>query len=164
VFHVFSGKFPRVEFEIAAFGDRRQADPMKSLLRLITLGLLPVSALLGAEKSNAKNCGCQCCKGKEICCCVSPAAGASVMPVAAEAPRSHPLRGVVVAIDAARSELTVKHEAIPGVMRAMTMVFKVEPAAVKSVEQGQTITAKMSRRGDAWWLHEIKPAPAAKKA
>jgi Cu/Ag efflux protein CusF len=138
---------------------------MKSLLRLVTLGLLPVSALLGAEKSKAKNCGCDCCKGKEICCCVSPApaAAASSTP-AAETPRSHPLRGVVVAIDTARSELTVKHEAIPGVMRAMTMVFKVEPAAVKSIEQGQTITAKMSRRGDAWWLHEIKPAPAAKKA
>lgn len=137
---------------------------MKNLLRVFTLGLLPVSALLGAEKSSAKNCGCECCKGKEICCCVSSASTATVIPAAAEAPRSHPLRGIVVAIDATRSELTVKHEAIPGVMRAMTMVFKVEPGAVKSVQQGQTITAKMSRRGDAWWLHEIKPAPAQKKA
>lgn len=57
----------------------------------------------------------------------------------------------------------VKHEEIPGVMRAMTMMFRVDEATLKSVQKGQSITAMMSRQADEWWLHDVKvvaPAPA----
>jgi hypothetical protein len=31
------------------------------------------------------------------------------------------------------------------------------------VQKGQTITAMMSRQGDEWWLHDVKPVePAAR--
>jgi Cu/Ag efflux protein CusF len=113
-----------------------------------------LSPLIGAQ---SRNCGCDCCKGKEVCCCVSELAAAKP----AEPMKRHPLRGVITAVDTERSALMVKHEAIPGVMRAMTMMFKVDEATLKSVQKGQAITAMMSRQGDEWWLHEVKVAKSA---
>ena len=74
----------------------------------------------------------------------------------AAAEKQHPLRGVITAVHPDRSAIMVKHEAIPGVMRAMTMLFRVDAATLKSVEKGQSITGLMSRRADEWWLHEVK--------
>jgi len=74
----------------------------------------------------------------------------------AEAVKRHPLRGVITAVYIERSSLMVKHEEIPGVMRAMTMLFKVDDATLKSAQKGQAITAMMSRQGDEWWLHDVK--------
>jgi Cu/Ag efflux protein CusF len=95
---------------------------------------------------------------------------ASSMPAApataeksAQSARRHPLRGVIVAIDGERSVLTVKHEAIPGVMRAMTMLFRVDAGTIKAVRPGQSITALLSREGDEWWLHDVKAAPVKKE-
>jgi Cu/Ag efflux protein CusF len=114
-----------------------------------TLILLSVFTPLFA--ASARNCGCECCKGKEVCCCVSETAAKPADQI-----KRHPLRGVITAVYPDRSSLMVKHEEIPGVMRAMTMLFKVEPATLKSAEKGQTITAMMSRQGDEWWLHDVK--------
>jgi Cu/Ag efflux protein CusF len=100
----------------------------------------------------ARNCGCDCCKGKEVCCCVSEMAASK----SAEAVKRHPLRGVITAVYVERSSLMVKHEEIPGVMRAMTMLFKVDEATLKLAQTGQAITAMMSRQGDEWWLHDVK--------
>ena len=75
---------------------------------------------------------------------------------ASEPVKRHPLKGVVTGILADRSALLVKHEAIPGVMRAMTMMFKVDAATLKNAKEGQAITGLMSRQGDAWVLEEVK--------
>lgn len=72
--------------------------------------------------------------------------------------RRHPLRGVITRVDVEGSTLMVKHEAIPGVMRAMTMRFKVAPDVVKKFKTGDAITALMSRVGNEWHLDEVKPA------
>lgn len=58
----------------------------------------------------------------------------------------------------------VKHEEIPGVMRAMTMLFRVDAATLKTSEKGQAITAMMSRQSDEWWLHDVKVVAAAPKS
>ena len=68
----------------------------------------------------------------------------------------YPLRGVITAVHPDRSAIMVKHEEIPGVMRAMTMLFKVDAATLKSAEKGQAITGMISRQGDEWWLHQVK--------
>ena len=78
------------------------------------------------------------------------------------APKRYPLRGVITAVQADRSALMVKHEEIPGVMRAMTMLFKVDAATLKSVQKGQTITGMMSREGTDWVLHDVKVVPEKK--
>lgn len=122
----------------------------KLLASLLTL----ISPLFAA----AQNCGCACCAGKEVCCCVSEPVAAKP----AEAAKRHPLRGVITAVHEERSSLMVRHEEIPGVMRAMTMLFKVDDATLKSVRKGQAITGQMSRDGNDWWLHDVKVVAAPK--
>ena len=80
----------------------------------------------------------------------------------AEAPKRHALRGVITGVVAEKSAIMVKHEEIPGVMRAMTMMFKVDDATLKAFKVGDAITGQMSRQGSNWVLEAVKPAPAAK--
>ncbi|MGD0546222.1 MAG: SCO family protein [Terracidiphilus sp.] len=52
------------------------------------------------------------------------------------------LRGKVVSADAARGEVTLNHEAIPGFMEAMTMPYKLKDASILSeLHPGDVITA-----------------------
>jgi protein SCO1/2 len=52
------------------------------------------------------------------------------------------LRGKVVSTDAARGEVTLDHEAIPGFMEAMTMPYKLKDASILSeLRPGDVITA-----------------------
>lgn len=82
-------------------------------------------------------------------------ASESAPPAAQKAPASHPLKGVVVEVRRDRQALLVKHEEVPGVMRAMTMMLKVEPAVLDRVKAGDAIKAQLSRREDGWWLHQV---------
>ena len=50
------------------------------------------------------------------------------VPEPAPATVGHPLKGVVLDVLADKSALLVKHEEIPGVMKAMTMLLKVDAA------------------------------------
>ena len=98
-----------------------------------------------------------------------PLVGASANNVVSATPtatpsdpaKRHPLRGVITAVQTERASIMVKHEEIPGVMRAMTMLFRVDEATLKSVEKGQTITGMLTRQGDEWWLHDVKVVAAA---
>jgi Cu/Ag efflux protein CusF len=123
--------------------------------RLAMLGALLPAALFAG--TNAKNCGCECCRGKEVCCCRTETAAEP-----APAPQTHPLKGVVMGIMAEKTALLVKHEEIPGVMRAMTMMFKVEPAVLQQVKRGDAIKALMSRRDDGWWLTAVEVVPPSR--
>ena len=52
------------------------------------------------------------------------------------------LRGKVVSTDAAKGEVTLNHEAIPGFMEAMTMPYKLKDASVLgTLHPGDVITA-----------------------
>ena len=112
---------------------------------------LSAGAALAAE-------GCECCKDKEVCCCRLDQAAEAPKPE----PGSHPLKGVVMGVMTEKTALLVKHEEVPGVMRAMTMMFKVEPAVLEQVKKGDAISAHMARRADGWWLTAVKVAPATK--
>ena len=127
---------------------------VSSLLRFAAaLGLL--SALHAAP---GVNCGCSCCKDRpkgEACCCNEPAKAESAAEV-----KRYPLKGVITSVLPDRSALMVKHEEIPGFMRAMTMMFKVDAATLKSAKKGGAVTGMMSRRGDDWILEDVRPAKA----
>jgi Cu/Ag efflux protein CusF len=117
---------------------------MKIRSLLVSLLALPAALFAG----DAKNCGCACCKGKEVCCCHADAKSADTTP----APQLHPLTGVVTKVMADRGALMVKHDEIPGVMRAMTMMFLVEADVLARVKQGDAIKAQMGRNADNKWI------------
>jgi protein SCO1/2 len=82
------------------------------------------------------------------------------------------LKGEVVQRNPATSEITVKHEEIPGFMPAMTMPYKVSsPLAAAIVEPGDKIAADViTENGKDYWLDNIRitdtsgrksPKPAA---
>ena len=122
-------------------------------------GLLTLLGLtLAAHAAPGANCGCSCCKDRpkgEACCCNEPAKAETAAAV-----KRYPLKGVVTSVLPDRSALMVKHEEIPGFMRAMTMMFKVDAAALKAAKKGDAITGMMSRQGDDWVLEEVRPAKA----
>jgi protein SCO1/2 len=63
-------------------------------------------------------------------------------PSAAQNYKVYHLRGKVVSTDAARGEITVNHEAIPGFMEAMTMPYKLKDASILGeLHPGDVITA-----------------------
>lgn len=100
---------------------------------------------------------------------IAPAAilAAEKSPAPAEAPtapKRHPLRGVITSVVTDKSAFMVKHEEIPGVMRAMTMMFKVDAPTLKAFKAGDAITGLMSRQPTGWVLEAVKPStPAGKK-
>jgi protein SCO1/2 len=78
----------------------------------------------------------------------------------------YPLTGQVVAVDAERQELTVKHEDIRGFMPGMTMPFKVKDAQqVAASRPGDLITATLVVEASAGYLEDVRktgeaPLPA----
>lgn len=78
-------------------------------------------------------------------------------PTTTTAPVGHPLKGVIVEVVAEKKALLVKHEEIPGVMRAMTMLLKVDAPTLAAAQKGQAITATLIRKSDGWWLENLKP-------
>jgi len=94
----------------------------------------------------------------EDCTCGANLAAAVAQP---DAPKRHPLKGVIINVVADKSALLVKHEEIPGVMKAMTMLLKVDADTLKSsaATKGTAITGFLVRKTDGWWLEEVAAAP-----
>ncbi len=88
-------------------------------------------------------------------CTCGDAAAAPVAVSEKDAPARHPLKGVVVDVLADKSALLVKHEEIPGVMKAMTMLLKVDEAALKAFKKGDAITGQLTGKPDGWWLEAV---------
>ncbi|AOS43518.1 Copper binding periplasmic protein CusF [Lacunisphaera limnophila] len=131
---------------------------MKSSLRLLlALLALPAATLWANEKTDApsKNCGCACCKGKATCCCNEET---SAEPAPPDQAKRYPLKGVIMDILADQTALLVKHEAIPGYMKAMTMLLKVDAATLAAATKGQAITATLVERADGFWLEDVQSA------
>ncbi|MBM3843116.1 MAG: copper-binding protein [Verrucomicrobia bacterium] len=124
--------------------------------RLLPLLPLAVATLFAAQ---GKNCGCDCCQDRPkgvACCCFEATPAAPVGAAANDGIKRHDLRGVVTNIYADRSALLVRHEEIPGFMKPMTMLFKVDAPTLQAARKGQTITARMSRQGNDWVLEDVK--------
>ena len=74
-----------------------------------------------------------------------------------EVTRGHAVRGRIEGILPDRNALLVAHEEVPGVMRAMTMMFQVDPRIIPLVKEGEEILGRMERRGDGkWWLFNLR--------
>ncbi len=121
---------------------------MFKLLRVF--GIWIAGLLLGAGPlaASEKNCGCSCCKGKEVCCCHAEEKTESKG-------KTWPLKGVVKEAVAKDKTLVVKHEAIEGFMPAMTMVFQVAPEVWAAAKPGAKLTGKLRQEGEEWHLDEV---------
>lgn len=61
-------------------------------------------------------------------------------PTRAQQPVEYPVRGMVLLVEQARARIVVSHDAIPGLMPAMTMPFEVrQPEDLRDVTAGATI-------------------------
>lgn len=80
--------------------------------------------------------------------------------------RGFELRGTVVSLDARAGAAVVKHEAIPGVMPAMTMRFRADATTLDALTPGQELLGRMEDREAEWWLFDVRllgaPAPEKK--
>jgi protein SCO1/2 len=84
--------------------------------------------------------------------------GLLLMLTACQSPRRYPLRGVILAVDAPQHEITIKHEDIPGLMPAMTMVYKVKDDEVlKRLRIGEQIQAELVIQHRTGRLEKIVP-------
>lgn len=64
--------------------------------------------------------------------------------------RTFHMRGKIVAVDVASGHITVNHQAIPGLMDAMTMPYKLaEPETIGELHVGDVITARLTADYDA---------------
>ena len=83
----------------------------------------------------------------------------SARGVKAAAPR-YPLTGKVVSIDKSAHKVTVDHQAIPGLMPAMTMAYTVNDSrALDSLSPGDAITATVVRANGDYSLENVVSAP-----
>ncbi|HSE63386.1 MAG TPA: SCO family protein [Thermoanaerobaculia bacterium] len=83
-------------------------------------------------------------------------------PAAAVGPfvKRYTLKGVVRKVDPPNREITVEHEAIPGFMEGMTMIFPVrdDPQVFEILHEGDRIEARLvvdSEDEDEYWLEQI---------
>ena len=63
----------------------------------------------------------------------------------APAEKQYPVRGTVVSTDAIKGEVLLNHEAIPGLMEAMTMSYRLQdPSIISELHEGDKITANLT--------------------
>ncbi len=129
----------------------------KPSLRASAIALL-LAALTFAGRAGES---CSACLAPKLPATTSTATLAAVETPAPAAETGHPLRGVILELLPDRQALLVHHEEIPGVMRAMTMLLKVDAPTLATAQKNQAITATLIRRADGWWLENIAPAPSA---
>lgn len=123
---------------------------MKHIPVLLALLLAPLTAL-----------ACDCAHGDQPVAIASATAATDPQTASVEKPAAgHPLKGVVVKVVVERSALLVKHEEIPGVMKAMTMLLKVDAATLASAaaKPDTAITGTLVKKADGWWLLDVTPA------
>ena len=70
--------------------------------------------------------------------------------------KSYPLQGVIVEVLQQRQRLRVKHQKIPGVMEAMTMLFKADADTLSRVHPDEVITADLVQVDGDYWIKNIK--------
>jgi protein SCO1/2 len=74
-----------------------------------------------------------------------------------ETEKRYSLRGVIRSIDAAKNEVVVAHDAIPGFMDAMTMSFSIrdDPQVIRILRPGDRIEATLVVRGSEAWIEKV---------
>lgn len=108
-----------------------------------------------ADKKKCSKCTsdskCEKCAKKEKCAKCTDGKKCAKCAKKSASNESFSLTGEIIEINADRGTLLVKHEAIKGVMPAMTMQFRADPSVLTTLTAGQKIDAQL--KGD--WLSDI---------
>ena len=67
-----------------------------------------------------------------------------------------PVHGAVVSLDPAKGEITLDHEDIPGLMKAMTMTFEADPKLLAGVEVGARVDFRAHEEGGRYVVTAIE--------
>jgi protein SCO1 len=71
--------------------------------------------------------------------------------------RTFQVKGTVIEVKAAEKTLTIKHEAIPGYMEAMTMPFEVKDTnELAGLEAGDAVSFRMTVADKEGWIDQLK--------
>ena len=79
------------------------------------------------------------------------------MASASPAENRYPLQGEIIAVNRERKTLTISHEAVPGLMPAMTMEFRVSDGDLAIARPEERIRGELVRAGDDFHLEKIWP-------
>lgn len=74
-----------------------------------------------------------------------------------DAEKVYPLKGAVVSVNPSAREITIDHEDIPGLMKAMKMTFSVEDAKLlEGLKPGSHVEGKVKESSGKYILTELK--------
>jgi len=85
--------------------------------------------------------------------------GRGVMRTASGGPegQTYTARGRVESVDPDQGTVTIDHEDIPGLMKAMTMTFETaDPRVAEEVSPGQAVDFRLKKEGSRWVVTEIE--------
>lgn len=96
---------------------------------------------------------------------VALASAFTLLTVAATSPSLAHIHGRVVSVDVQHGTFEIHHDPFPAMPMAMTMEVRAKnPAAVRGLHAGETITATVDTSTEPWVVTDIRPAPAATPA
>jgi hypothetical protein len=88
---------------------------------------------------------------------VAACADEAPKPVSEPGETLHTLRGTILSRVPTSNTLHIRHEEIPGFMKAMTMDFAVRGAQVTDLPPDNTnIEAKLHVTSRAWWISDVR--------
>ncbi|AHF94862.1 hypothetical protein OPIT5_28615 [Opitutaceae bacterium TAV5] len=99
---------------------------------------------------------CPACKADDKANSAAVAAVLKTEPPAQAAQSAPVLWGVGVSVRPEKGGLLVKHEEVPGVMKAMTMLLRVDEATLRTAKKNQVLRGLLVRKDGAWWLDEVE--------
>jgi len=76
------------------------------------------------------------------------------------AAQQYDIRGKVVAVDPAKPAVTLDHEDIPGLMKAMQMEFKVEdPKLLEGMNVGDQVQGRLKKGESGYVITQLEKRP-----
>jgi Copper binding periplasmic protein CusF len=81
-------------------------------------------------------------------------------PLSEPGEKLYPIRGVILARNAADNSVRLEHEDIPGFMQGMIMDFRVRGAEVARLPADKSkIEAKLHVTSRSYWITDVKQVP-----
>lgn len=83
--------------------------------------------------------------------------GCSSGPTDKSAEKDYEVKGKVVAVDTKKPAVTLNHEAIPGLMKAMEMEFKVEDAKLlEGLRPGDQVQGRLKKTDTGYLITRLE--------